>query len=119
MAKPDQLIKRRGKLGLVKVNIDAVDAKAWIDSMMGKEFTVGSSVFFVLESTLLLLFPLSSYSLFLFPPTHFSSLSLTFRWEVQLVSSITLWWNLSLLISRYVKRPFVDNFNLGISLSFL
>ena len=65
MAKPDQLIKRRGKLGLVKVNIDAVDAKAWIDSMMGKEFTVGSSVFFVLESTLLLLFPLSSYSLFL------------------------------------------------------
>ena len=35
--KPDQLIKRRGKLGLIKVNVDLQQAKQWIKERMGKE----------------------------------------------------------------------------------
>ena len=35
--KPDQLIKRRGKLGLIKVNADLQQAKQWINERMGKE----------------------------------------------------------------------------------
>ena len=35
--KPDQLIKRRGKLGLIKVNVDLQQAKQWINERMGKE----------------------------------------------------------------------------------
>jgi ATP citrate (pro-S)-lyase len=37
VVKPDQLIKRRGKLGLIKVGTDAAGAKAWIDERMGKQ----------------------------------------------------------------------------------
>eukprot|EP01129_Flabellula_baltica_P013194 TRINITY_DN6082_c0_g2_i1.p1 TRINITY_DN6082_c0_g2~~TRINITY_DN6082_c0_g2_i1.p1 ORF type:complete len:1067 (+),score=291.99 TRINITY_DN6082_c0_g2_i1:60-3260(+) len=32
VAKPDQLIKRRGKLGLIKINVDFDDAVEWIES---------------------------------------------------------------------------------------
>ncbi|GFY66093.1 ATP-citrate synthase, partial [Trichonephila inaurata madagascariensis] len=36
VVKPDQLIKRRGKLGLIKVNTDLSGARAWIDERMNK-----------------------------------------------------------------------------------
>jgi ATP citrate (pro-S)-lyase len=36
VAKPDQLIKRRGKAGLLKLNADWPDAKAWIAERAGK-----------------------------------------------------------------------------------
>lgn len=36
VAKPDQLIKRRGKAGLLKLNADWSDAKAWIAERAGK-----------------------------------------------------------------------------------
>lgn len=41
MAKPDQLIKRRGKLGLVKVNVDLTGAKEWLATQMGREIEIG------------------------------------------------------------------------------
>ena len=34
VAKPDQMIKRRGKLGLIKVGTDFAGAKAWIQEKM-------------------------------------------------------------------------------------
>lgn len=43
VAKPDQLIKRRGKLGLVKVNVDAAQAQEWIASKMNTELAIGSA----------------------------------------------------------------------------
>lgn len=36
VAKPDQLIKRRGKAGLLKLNSDWNDAKEWIEARAGK-----------------------------------------------------------------------------------
>lgn len=46
VVKPDQLIKRRGKLGLIKVNVDLAEAKKWINERMDQEIMV-SSVFFL------------------------------------------------------------------------
>lgn len=43
MAKPDQLIKRRGKLGLINVNTDFAGAKQWISQRMGKDQLVGKA----------------------------------------------------------------------------
>eukprot|EP00049_Salpingoeca_infusionum_P004291 m.76617 g.76617 ORF g.76617 m.76617 type:complete len:1071 (-) comp12493_c0_seq1:373-3585(-) len=43
VAKPDQLIKRRGKLGLVKVNVDANGAQEWIQEQISKPLTIGSA----------------------------------------------------------------------------
>ena len=40
VVKPDQLIKRRGKLGLIKVNVNSQEAKKWIDERMGKDIQV-------------------------------------------------------------------------------
>jgi len=40
VVKPDQLIKRRGKLGLIKVNVGLDDAIAWISEKMGKEIQI-------------------------------------------------------------------------------
>ena len=40
VVKPDQLIKRRGKLGLIKVNVNLQEAKKWIDERMGKNIQV-------------------------------------------------------------------------------
>ena len=37
VAKPDQLIKRRGKLGLIKVKADFNEAKQWIQERIGKD----------------------------------------------------------------------------------
>ncbi|KAK3912870.1 ATP-citrate synthase [Frankliniella fusca] len=43
VAKPDQLIKRRGKLGLITVNTDFAGAKQWISQRMGKDQLVGKA----------------------------------------------------------------------------
>lgn len=40
VAKPDQLIKRRGKSGLLALNKSWVDARAWIAARAGKEIQV-------------------------------------------------------------------------------
>ena len=37
VSKPDQLIKRRGKLGLIKVKTDLAESKKWIGERMGKD----------------------------------------------------------------------------------
>ena len=42
VVKPDQLIKRRGKLGLIKVNVDLNDVKKWVADKMDKEIQVKS-----------------------------------------------------------------------------
>lgn len=42
VAKPDQLIKRRGKAGLLKLNCDWADAEAWIKERAGKAQKVES-----------------------------------------------------------------------------
>eukprot|EP00126_Sphaerothecum_destruens_P003323 Sdes_comp17007_c0_seq1m6212 len=44
VVKPDQLIKRRGKLGLLKVNITYEEAQKWIKERMGQEIKAGSAV---------------------------------------------------------------------------
>lgn len=41
VVKPDQLIKRRGKLGLIKVNADFPEVKSWVEERMGKDQKVG------------------------------------------------------------------------------
>lgn len=40
VVKPDQLIKRRGKLGLVGVNLDLNGVKNWLKPRLNKEATV-------------------------------------------------------------------------------
>lgn len=43
VAKPDQLIKRRGKLGLIKAGVDFEGAKKWLTEMIGKDIQVGAA----------------------------------------------------------------------------
>lgn len=43
VVKPDQLIKRRGKLGLIKVNVDLIMAKQWVAERMNKDQQVGKT----------------------------------------------------------------------------
>uniref|UniRef100_A0A671T382 ATP-citrate synthase n=1 Tax=Sinocyclocheilus anshuiensis TaxID=1608454 RepID=A0A671T382_9TELE len=43
VVKPDQLIKRRGKLGLVGVNLDLEGVKEWLQTRLMKETTVGKA----------------------------------------------------------------------------
>ncbi|TMS15497.1 ATP-citrate synthase [Larimichthys crocea] len=43
VVKPDQLIKRRGKLGLVGVNLDLNGVRQWLKSRLMKETTVGKA----------------------------------------------------------------------------
>eukprot|EP01061_Rhynchopus_euleeides_P004780 TRINITY_DN139_c0_g1_i1.p1 TRINITY_DN139_c0_g1~~TRINITY_DN139_c0_g1_i1.p1 ORF type:complete len:1061 (+),score=536.48 TRINITY_DN139_c0_g1_i1:106-3288(+) len=42
VAKPDQLIKRRGKGGLILLNADWADAKVWVQERMNKEVVADS-----------------------------------------------------------------------------
>ncbi len=42
VAKPDQLIKRRGKLGLIKVKASLEEVKQWVAERMGKDQEVSS-----------------------------------------------------------------------------
>ncbi|KAF9812364.1 hypothetical protein SFRURICE_005475 [Spodoptera frugiperda] len=44
VVKPDQLIKRRGKLGLVGVNKSAAEVRRWLSEHVGKEQQVGAAV---------------------------------------------------------------------------
>lgn len=43
VVKPDQLIKRRGKLGLIAVNKKFAQVKEWVDERMGKDQKVGNA----------------------------------------------------------------------------
>lgn len=43
VVKPDQLIKRRGKLGLIAVNKKFPQVKQWVDERMGKDQKVGNA----------------------------------------------------------------------------
>lgn len=43
VVKPDQLIKRRGKLGLIAVNKNFTQVKQWVDERMGKDQKVGNA----------------------------------------------------------------------------
>lgn len=53
VAKPDQLIKRRGKLGLIKVNVNFEEVKQWIIQRLNTDIKIGSAVgklkFFIIE----------------------------------------------------------------------
>lgn len=42
VVKPDQLIKRRGKLGLIKVGTDLAGVQTWVDQRMNKDQQVSS-----------------------------------------------------------------------------
>lgn len=44
VVKPDQLIKRRGKLGLIKVGVDFAGVKSWVNERMNKDQKVGKAV---------------------------------------------------------------------------
>lgn len=44
VVKPDQLLKRRGKLGLVKVNANLKEVQEWVSERMDTEFTVDKAV---------------------------------------------------------------------------
>jgi ATP citrate (pro-S)-lyase len=44
VAKPDQLIKRRGKLGLITVNKNFQEVKQWINERMCKDQKIGNAV---------------------------------------------------------------------------
>ncbi|XP_033335851.1 ATP-citrate synthase [Megalopta genalis] len=43
VVKPDQLIKRRGKLGLIKVDVNLATAKQWIADRMNKDQQIGKA----------------------------------------------------------------------------
>ena len=40
VVKPDQLIKRRGKLGLIKAGADLNEVKEWLSHKLGENFKV-------------------------------------------------------------------------------
>ena len=42
VVKPDQLIKRRGKLGLIKAGVSLSGVKEWLTNKLGKDFTVSA-----------------------------------------------------------------------------
>lgn len=43
IVKPDQLIKRRGKLGLIKVDVDLNGVREWLADKMNEELEIGAS----------------------------------------------------------------------------
>lgn len=43
VVKPDQLIKRRGKLGLIKAGVDLAGAQEWLQTRLGKPFQIGAA----------------------------------------------------------------------------
>lgn len=44
VVKPDQLIKRRGKLGLIAVNKNLTQVKQWVKERLGKDQKIGNAV---------------------------------------------------------------------------
>lgn len=49
--KPDQLIKRRGKLGLVGINLDLSGVREWLQSHLMRETTVSRLAAFLNSRT--------------------------------------------------------------------
>lgn len=49
VVKPDQLIKRRGKLGLILVNAEFNGVKDWVNQRLGKETQVSPLSFHLFE----------------------------------------------------------------------
>jgi len=53
VVKPDQLIKRRGKLGLLKVNATFDEVKKWVQERLGKDIQIGKATgklkYFIIE----------------------------------------------------------------------
>ena len=47
--KPDQLIKRRGKLGLIKVNVDLAQVQEWINERINRDVQVIFLAFFYIN----------------------------------------------------------------------
>ncbi|XP_012944404.1 ATP-citrate synthase isoform X2 [Aplysia californica] len=43
VVKPDQLIKRRGKLGLIKAGADFQGVQEWLKTKLGKDFEIGAA----------------------------------------------------------------------------
>ena len=43
VVKPDQLIKRRGKLGLIEVDVDLNGVREWLADKMNEELEIGAS----------------------------------------------------------------------------
>ncbi|CAL1547092.1 unnamed protein product [Lymnaea stagnalis] len=43
VVKPDQLIKRRGKLGLIKAGVDIGGVQEWLQTKLGKQFEIGAA----------------------------------------------------------------------------
>ena len=43
VVKPDQLIKRRGKLGLIQVDIDLNGVREWLADKMNEELEIGGA----------------------------------------------------------------------------
>jgi len=41
--KPDMVIKRRGKLGLVKMDADMAAVREWLSDRMGQELEIGAA----------------------------------------------------------------------------
>jgi len=66
VAKPDQLIKRRGKSGLLLLNSTWAEVTAWINERLGKTLEVTSSAFFLFLFLLFLFFFFLFFFLFLF-----------------------------------------------------
>ena len=52
VVKPDQLIKRRGKAGLVGINLSWEEVKEWIKERMGKEVLIENKVTGILDTFL-------------------------------------------------------------------
>lgn len=44
VVKPDQLIKRRGKLGLIGIKKNFVEVKQWIEERIGKDLKIGNTI---------------------------------------------------------------------------
>ena len=49
VVKPDQLIKRRGKLGLIKINADLNEVKAWVNEKVEDKSIMVSCFFLKLK----------------------------------------------------------------------
>lgn len=47
VVKPDQLIKRRGKLGLIKINADLNEVKKWVAERMEQDIQVINKTIFL------------------------------------------------------------------------
>lgn len=70
VVKPDQLIKRRGKLGLIKAGVDLTGVKNWLENKLGIEFKVSDNCLWVRVIT--------GYFYIVIKLTHWSGLGIVF-----------------------------------------